>query len=221
MSEGKAHVDPTKVLIVDYGSKSAMNLKDMYKAHQEKSGIEYKIETITEKKLLNLKKSDPEGAKLKEYDIIHQSGSRVRSLGDEAAQYLMDQSNADNYMIGTCHGAQEIAQYHGVAAKKLDHHQKGKQEIQYKDGETAHIHKAHSWGIPVDSGSGLEAIATSEQKFNDNSKGKIYEVFNVKGTNHIGIQGHGEQGIGKEIMYDVLDQVHEQQYNSKDSQKDK
>jgi len=164
--------------------------------------------------LLDLKKKDPDGNKLKEYDIIHQSGSRIRSLGEEAATYLMGSVHESAYMIGTCHGAQEIAQYHGVEAKKLAKHQKGKQEIEY-GGQKTYIHKAHSWGIPVSDTSKLEAIATSHQKFEDKSEGKIYEVFKVKGTNHIGIQGHAEQGIGKEIMYDVLNTIHGQSKGKK------
>ena len=44
-----------KVLIVDYGSKSAENLAKMYEQHGVRSGIEYKIEIKKEKDLLILR----------------------------------------------------------------------------------------------------------------------------------------------------------------------
>jgi GMP synthase-like glutamine amidotransferase len=208
-----------KVLIVDYGSKSAENIANMYKEHSQHSGIEYVIEIKTEEDLLKLK-GEGNGKALHDYHIIHQSGSRVRNLGEEAAKYLMDNAHKDTYMIGTCHGAQEIAKYHKVESKKLKKHQKGKQEIKYGN-QTRHIHKNHSWGIPVDSNSKLETIATSEQEFHKGEKGQIYEVFKVKGKNHYGIQGHGEQGVGKDIMYELLDKLTTQQKTKKHSQEKK
>jgi GMP synthase-like glutamine amidotransferase len=208
-----------KVLIVDYGSKSAENLAKMYEQHGVRSGIEYKIEIKKEKDLLKLKEGG-NGKQLHDYHIIHQSGSRVRNLGEEAVKYLMENVHEDTYMIGTCHGAQEIAKHHGVESKKLKESQKGKQEINY-DGQKRSIHKNHRWGIPVASNSKLEVIATSEQEFHEGGTGKIYEIFKVKGKNHYGIQGHGEQGIGKDLMYELLDKLSTQQKPKKHSQEKK
>jgi GMP synthase-like glutamine amidotransferase len=217
-----------KVLIIDYGSNSdneisnsAQNLKNMYNAHTDKSGIKYEFDIKTEKDLLKLKKEN-KGNELNDYHIIHQSGSRIRKLGEDAAKYLMKTVHDNTYMIGTCHGAQEIAKHHKVEAKRLKEHQKGKQGIQYqgnREGESGHIHKNHRWGIQVNPNSNLEAIATSKQKFHEGGEGEIYEIFKVEGKNHYGIQGHGEQGVGKEIMYKILDDINNPQQKAKKQEK--
>tara|TARA_Y100000310_G_scaffold122373_1_gene121041 strand:+ start:713 stop:1387 length:675 start_codon:yes stop_codon:yes gene_type:complete len=210
-----------KVLIIDYGSKSAGNLAEMYKAHGDSSGIEYDIQIKKEKFILDLKKED-KGNQLNDYHIIHQSGSRVRKLGEEAAKYLMENVHDDTYMIGTCHGAQEIAKHHEVESKRLKGPQKGRQEIQYqgeRKGESGHIHKNHRWGIQVNPNSNLEAIATSKQRFHEGGEGEIYEIFKVEGKNHYGIQGHGEQGVGKEIMYKILNDINPYQQKTKKQEK--
>jgi anthranilate/para-aminobenzoate synthase component II len=206
-----------RVLIIDYGSKSAENLKAMYEKHQsEREDVSYDIELVKAENII--------GKDLKGYDIIHQSGSRVKKLSDEATKYLMESVGDDTYMIGTCHGAQVIAEHHGIGTKKLKKHQKGKKEISYQDEykemftdesgeEQKHIHKHHKWGIPVegDPESKLEAIATSKQGFHDEKEeGDIYEIFRVRGKKQIGIQGHGEHGVGKGIMYKILDMAHEE-----------
>ena len=117
----------------------------------------------------------------------------------------MDNAHPDTHVIGTCYGAEGIAAHHGAEVKRLKKYQKGKQEIKYK-GKKAHMHKSHRWGIPV-KGSKLEAIATSEQVFDDGSKGMIHEMFKVKGKKHYGVQGHGEAGAGKKIMYELLSEI--------------
>ncbi len=207
-----------KVLIVDYGSKSAQNLKDMYEKHPEVlkqqhpdlPGVEYKIDVVPEKGILSLKKEQ-----IRKYNIVHHGGARTsKNISNESARHLMDNAHQDAHVVGSCYGAQVIADYHGVKAKKLSEYQKGKQEINYK-GEKRYIHKAHQWGIPItgESESKLESIAHSEQKFHEGGKGKIYEVYRAKNNpKHIGIQGHGEQGVGKEIMYDTLNTIHKESY---------
>jgi GMP synthase-like glutamine amidotransferase len=205
-----------KILVVDYNSKSADRLKKYHEDYHEKKGIDVLVEKKTEKKILKL---SPE--ELKDYHIIHKSGSRVRKLSDKASKYILDNVNDNQYIIGTCHGAQVIADYHNknneIEVKKLDTHQKGKQTIKYDDkynnGQKVDIHKAHSWGIEItdQSKSKLEKIASSEQKFHKDHgghKGEIYEVFKVKEKNHYGIQGHGEHKHGKEVLDYVLDDVY-------------
>ena len=198
-----------KILIVDYGSKSAERLSDFHKEYHKDKEIPIEVEIKNEKEILGLTKEE-----IQSYSIIHKSGSRVRKLSDEVSKYMMDNVGDDTYVLGTCHGAQVIADYHGVETKKLADPQKGKKEIKYADnygGKVAHIHKNHAHAIPVDEGSNLEEIATSEQEFSHEEKpgetytGKAYEVFKVKGKNQIGIQGHGEQGVGKEVLNGVLD----------------
>jgi GMP synthase-like glutamine amidotransferase len=192
-----------KVLIVDYGSQSAKKIEKMYQAHQNNSEAEYSIDVKTEPEIKKIKPDE-----LANYHIVHHSGSMKRKLSDETTNYIMENTK-DAYHIGTCYGAQMLAKHHGVEAEKLDSHQKGKKEINTKNGKS-HIHKNHSYGIPIGKNSELEEIASSEQKFQDGKKENIYEVF--KADKHIGIQGHAEQGCGKEIMYDVLNKIYNGQY---------
>ena len=209
-----------KVLIVDYGSKSAQNLKELYKSHPAKlkqqhpdlQEVEYDIDVVPE---ADVHKLTPD--QIKQYHILHHSGARTsKKITNESAKHLIENAHQDAYVLGSCYGAQVIAQHHGVESKKLKQYQKGKQEIDYK-GEKRHIHKAHAWGIPVQgSESKLEGIASSEQEFHDGGKGHIHEVFRAKqNPKHIGIQGHGEQGVGKEIMYDTLHMIHKETHSKK------
>ncbi len=184
---------------MDHGSSYRKHLVSMYEGHPT---ISYGVEVVDSDKV--------KGKNLKGYDIVHLSGSRVKkNLHDEASKYVLENVGDDTYVIGTCYGAQVIAQHHKVDSQKLKSYQKGKQEIDY-GGEKAHIHKEHGWGIPVEgSESKLEEMASSQQKFDDGNEGKIYEVFKARNNpKHIGIQGHGEAGIGKQIMYSILDEIH-------------
>ncbi|MBW2975464.1 hypothetical protein KY366_07120 [Candidatus Woesearchaeota archaeon] len=191
-----------KVLIVDHGSSYAKHLVSMYQGYPT---ISYQVEVVDSEKV--------KGKKLEGYDIIHLSGSRVKKdLHDEASNYVLENAGKDTYVIGTCYGAQVIAKKHDVDSQRLKDYQKGKQEIDY-GGNKMPMHKAHKWGIPVEgSESKLEAIATSDQVFDDGKDGKvgkIHEVFVAKGNpRHIGIQGHAEAGLGKQVMYDILGKIH-------------
>ena len=204
-----------KVLIVDYGSKSAENLKSLYESHPAKlkekhpdlPEVEYKIDVVEEKDITSIPKQ-----KLQQYHILHHSGARTsKNITNQSAKYLMENANPDAYILGSCYGAQIIAQHHGVESKKLKEYQKGSKEIDYQ-GKKVKIHKAHQWGIPVQgSESKLEGIASSDQEFHEGGKGQIHEIFRAKDNyKHIGIQGHGEQGEGKEIMYATLHMIHQE-----------
>ncbi len=190
-----------KVLVVDHGSSYISHLKNMYTNHPDNS---YTVHSVTHDKVKQLSKKD-----LKDYDIIHLSGSRVKkNLNDEVSNYIIKNAHKETYIIGTCYGAQVLAKHHGVDSKRLSSHQKGKQQIQYK-GKKEHIHKSHSWGIPLKGAdSKLEHIASSDQEFHNGAKGKIYEVFKARSNpRHIGIQGHAEKGVGKKLMYEILDSI--------------
>ncbi len=220
--------EKTKVLIVDHGSKYTAKLKQMYEEHEahvrenepDLPGVSYEITVVTDKEILKRKEQDEKAGKggewVKEYHIIHPSGSMNKSnINDEATNYLADNAHQDAHVIGSCYSAQVLATRYGAQVHRLKEYQKGKQEIEYK-GRQVHIHKDHRWGIPVtsESESRLEAIATSEQTLENGKKTPIYEVFRSRqNPRHIGVQGHGEQGVGrKQVMYDLLTDVHKQRY---------
>ena len=206
-----------KVLIVDHGSSYTQHIEDMYKNHPD---VTYDITAVTDEEIRRLKESDKKGEALKGYDIIHASGSRrKKNLNDEATKYILDNADKDTHIVNTCYSAEVLANYHGVNVKRLKKYQKGKQEIEFHQGEEkgkkAHIHKAHQWGIPVtkDSESKLELIASSEQELEGGEQTPIHEVFRSKqNPRHIGVQGHGEQGVGKELMYEILNGIHSTGY---------
>ncbi len=217
-SSTKSEYNP-KVLIVDHGSDYTKHLKDMYQNHQE---IIYDVTVKTDEAIRKLKDSDKSGKALKGYDIIHPSGSRnKKNLNDEATGYILDNADKDTHILTTCYSAQVLANKEGADVGRLKDYQKGKQEIEIHGRgrkQKAYIHKEHQWAIPVNkkSESKLEAIATSEKEFEDGKKTRIYEIFRSKSNpRHIGIQGHGEQGVGKDLMYSILNQIHAKGYKSK------
>jgi len=209
-----------KVLIVDHGSAYTEHLKDMYR---NKPGVTYDITVSTDEAIRKLKASDKKGEALKEYDIIHASGSRrKKNLNDEATRYILDNAGEDTHIVNTCYSAEVLATHQGADVKRLQKYQKGKQKIEFhsgeREGQDAYIHKAHQWGIPVTEGSKskLETIASSEQVLEDGTKIRINEIFRSKNNpRHIGVQGHGEQGVGKELMYELLDEIHATGYKTK------
>lgn len=219
-----------KVTIINYGTRSAKNIEKAYKKHQQHirdklpklPEVEYEISLLKEKDILNLKEKDPEGKYFKSQDIVHHGGSRIRKLRSETSEYVSSNTNPNAYELGTCHGAQYLAKNEGFDSARLAKHHKGNEKINYSGwrgykGEQAgekYIHKNHRWGIPVTdaSKSKLEAIATSKQRFDGGKTGEIYEVYRIKGTNKIGMQGHGEQGAGKKIFYDTLSMIHDEKH---------
>lgn len=201
-----------RVLVVDHGSDHTENLRKMYESHPD---ISYDVTVKTGEEVSKLIQSDPNA--LKEYEIVHPSGSRTkRNLKDETTKTIFDNAEKHGYhVVATCYSAQIAADHYGVNVKRLKGYQKGKKPIRFEDGREAHIHKAHQWAIPVDeaSESKLEKIATSEQTLDDGTKTHIYEIFTPKANpNVIAVQGHGEQGVGKQIMYDILSDIHKKGY---------
>jgi GMP synthase-like glutamine amidotransferase len=210
-----------RVLIVYHGSNYTQDIKRMYENHPT---ITYDITVKTDEAIRNLRSKDPGGNSIKGYDIIDQSGSRrKKNLNDESARWILDNADTETNIINRCYSAQVLANYNGVDVARLNEYQKGKQEIELHQGaegrEKAYIHKAHRWGIPVaeDSESKLELLASSEQVLEcGKQKTRIHEIFKSrKNPKHIGIQGHGEQGVGKELMYGILNDIHASGYKGK------
>jgi len=205
--------DTTQVLVVDHGSAYTDHIKKLYENHPE---ITYEITVKTDEAIRKLKAEDPTGKTLKKYHIIDQAGSRKKSkLNDESARYVLDNAHPDTHVINRCFSAEVLADYNGVNVTRLGEYQKGKQEIDlHQEGgkkQKAYIHKAHQWGIPITPGSRskLEVIASSKQKLDDGKTTRIHEIFRSKANpRHIGVQGHGEQGVGKGLMYDILNGIH-------------
>lgn len=209
-----------EVLVVDHGSAYTTSIVEMYENHPD---INYNITVKTDEEIRKLKSKDPTGNSIKGYNIIDQSGSRrKKNLNDESARYLLDNADPSAHVINRCYSAEILANYNGVDVTRLKEYQKGKQEIEFQQGaekgKKAYIHKEHQWGIPVteDSESKLELIASSEQKLDNGNQARIHEIFrSKKNPRHIGIQGHGEQGVGKELMYEILNEIHAKGYKMK------
>lgn len=196
-----------RVLVVDHGSAFTKKLVKMYQGHPD---IQYDVQKVKAEKV--------EDTDLSGFDIVHMSGSRrKKNLNDEVSEQVLKKAGKDTYVIGTCYAAQTMAKHYGVDSKRLDKYQQGKQEIDmHASGDKLNIHKEHRWGIPVTPVSRLEKLASSAQTFDNGKKGTIYEMFRAKSNHrHIGIQGHAEQGVGKNIMYQLLNEIHGEQYKRK------
>jgi len=216
----KKGTDKIPVLVVDHRSAYTKKVIDLYKNHPE---ITYDITVKTDEEIRKLKETDPTGKFLKKYHIIDQAGSRnKKNLNDESARYILDHAHPDTHILNRCFSAQVLANYNGVDVVRLEEYQNGKQGIKFhkgkRKGNTEYIHKAHQWAIPVtaDSDSKLELIASSDQDLGGKEKRQIHEIFRSrKNPRHVGIQGHGEQGVGKELMYDLLNDIHDVGYKKK------
>ena len=212
-----------KVLIIDNGSNYIDDLENSVKEQAGELGKKIEIER---KSIKEIKETydNKDIDFIQGYDGIISSGiPKSRDYDTKIHRFVADNAKPDAYVLGVCHGHQQLAKAYGAKITNSGKMNKGYKEVivtakkhELFEGVAEEgvikVYGHHQFYVESKNvGENIEVLAESKSKTGDT----IVEAYQVKGKNHFGVQFHPEKQHEekaphvRKIFYNVLSKMYE------------